>query len=334
MAQLFQFIWKTRYLLIWMIILLASMSLPIQSTEVLRTYWFDHRLSPEHAFWQHPFWQSAFWQQLSWRVSWQHLSWQTFWLAIGLVYSGCVFAAAAVRIATHKETEPLRAPRWVVTVALAAPVAIVLIAMIAALIAWWEVGRIRSTIANGCAVLVVALLLLALLILWLERPGRVAAFSDRLGAVFSSPIGKLSLDIATGVFVLGFLVVPLLPINHFIGLANTIGSLPTLLISLAVLMHVIHRLVTLEGNKRWTRVALAISGVILVALLATPLVHAQLSRLHRRRLSSRGSMGVASGTTELQSSDWCFIGAVRSPAGYWRYCSNDEGPNVQARARQ
>ena len=252
MAQLFQFIWKTRYLLIWMIILLASMSLPIQSTEVLRTYWFDHRLSPEHAFWLHPFWQSAFWQQLSWRVSWQHLSWQTFWLAIGLVYSGCVFAAAAVRIATHKETEPLRAPRWVVTVALAAPVAIVLIAMIAALIAWWEVERIRSTIANGCAVLVVALLLLALLILWLERPGKEVAFSNRLGAVFSSPIGQLSLDIATGVFVLGFLVVPLLPINYFIGLANTIGSLPTLLISLAVLMHVIHRLVTLEGNKRWT----------------------------------------------------------------------------------
>ena len=305
MAQLFQFIWKTRYLLIWMIILLASMSLPIQSTEVLRTYWFDHRLNPEHAFWLHPFWQSAFWQQLSWRVSWQHLSWQTFWLAIGLVYSGFVFAAAAVRIATHKETEPLRAPRWVVTVALAAPARdrpdchdCRLDRM---------VGGRTDSVPQSLTVapyLVVALLLLALLIVVARAPRkRVVAFSNRLGAVFSSPIGQLSLDIATGVFVLGFLVVPLLPINYFIGLANTIGSLPTLLISLAVLMHVIHRLVTLEGNKRWTRVALAISGVILVALLVTPLVHRSLSRLHRRRLSSRGSMGVASGTTELQSSD-------------------------------
>ena len=245
MAQLFQFIWKTRYLLIWMGILLAGMSLHIQSAEVLRSYWFDNRLSPEHGL----------------------------WLVIGLVYSGCVLAAAATHIAIHKDTETQRPPRWIITVALVSPVAIVLIAMIAALIAWWDVERIFSTIANGCAVLVAALLLLVLLILWVERPGRGVAFSDRLGAVFSSPKGKLSLDMATGVFILGFLVVPLLPPDRFIGLATTIGSLSALLISVAVLIYAIHRLVTLEGNKPWTRVALVISGVILIALLVNPLVH-------------------------------------------------------------
>jgi hypothetical protein len=261
-AQLFQFIWKTRYLLIWMGVLLASMSLHSQSAEVLRLYWFDHRLNLEHAFWQH-----AFWQQLSWRGSWQHLSWHTFWLVIGFVYSGCVFAAAAAHIATHKEPETLRGPRWIITVALAAPVLIVLVAMIAALIAWREVERVSSAITNGCAILVVALLLLALFILWVERPRKVATFSDRLGAVFGSPTSKRALEIATGIFGVGFLVMPLLPINYFIVLATTIGSLPTLLISLAVLMYVIHRLVALQGSKRGARWALAISIVILLVLL-------------------------------------------------------------------
>src|SRR5262245_7224849 len=111
MAQLLQFIWKTRYLLIWMGILLATMSLPIQSAEVLRTYWFDHRLDLTHAF----------------------------WLGIGLAYSGFVFATAATHIAIDKQTRALQAPRWIITVALATPLVILLAAMIVALAKWFGV---------------------------------------------------------------------------------------------------------------------------------------------------------------------------------------------------
>jgi hypothetical protein len=238
-----QFVWTIRYFAFCGAILLAGLTLPSQSAEVLRTYWFDGRLDIGHAS----------------------------WLAVALAYAGCIFAMMTVNATADPQNREERVFGWVVTAALVTPLVLVISATTMALLAWRDVALVRQSVILGVGSGVAVLAMLLSLIWWCERRTTAVPFSNRLCKIFDWRIAKAILDLATLVFLVGFLAIPQLPPADFIHMATRIGALPSILVSLAVVMYVIYRLTTFKGGNKSARVVLFIIAAILLAVLANQL---------------------------------------------------------------